>query len=62
MNLKLSSVTLHIKILDKLRFSDHLPLSAELSINSPCSVISDIKYPYRSNATFNWSKTTEQDT
>ena len=58
MNLKLSSV----KILDKLPCSDHLPLSAELSINSPCSVISDIKYPPRSKATFNWSKATEHDT
>ena len=59
MNLKLSSV----KILDKLPCSDHLPLSAELSINSPCSVISDIKYPSpRSKATFSWSKVTEHDT
>ena len=42
MNLKLSSV----EILDKLPCSNHLPLFAELSINSPCSVISDIKYPF----------------
>ena len=59
MNLKLSSV----KILDKLPCSDHLLLSAELSINSPCSVTSDIKYPSpRSKATFSWSKETEHGT
>ena len=59
MNLKLSS----LKILDKLPCSVHWPLSAELSINSPCSVISDIKYPSpRSKATFNWCKAREHDT